>query len=215
MKSNKGSALVIVTIIIAILITFTFSLLLILTTFYNTENNKIYSMRSSAAAESLSDVVNEQIQDQNSTLYQYIRYNLIQDDTWPYFDPTCSGHTKDDAIRYFDLKTNENIPGFPNKIILGIYWELPDNHDNNSERDEAILPSEITNKNGIKLHIEIICETVDEMYSLENLYELNVSTYNSDEEEQLNLFRTNSSDPSLNPFNFNFEEDLEKWEWKY
>lgn len=216
-KNNKGAALIIVIVIIAIIMIFTFSLLLISTTFYLTENNKLYNIRSTEASITLSKVLEEEVQDEESTLYQYIRYNLVQNDTWPYYDPTFSGHQKEDAFRYFDLTTKENIPGYPNKVQLVIYWELPDEHDNNLDKEDAILPSEIINKNGIKLNVEINCETGDEMYSITNKYILNVSTFSEEDAEEFNLLKQNSLDSSLNPFGFDLFQDIEtseKWEWK-
>lgn len=183
--NNQGSSMVVAIVIISILMIFSFSLLLASYTLYSSQNKNAASKRNSEAANTLSIALEKELtredSDADSALWKYLRCNILQNETWPYY---VDGNKN--AYRYFDLNYNyheayfkdtglEGLDGFPGKVQLCIYWMLPDGtviQDGQSVEN--------INPNGTRLFVEIHCETASQSYMVTNEYILTSSTFGSD-----------------------------------
>ena len=190
-EKNRGAAMMLAIVIIGIILVFTFSLLLVSYTLYASQNKKVSSVRCSEAANSLSVALEEELDNPDaykySALYKYLRCNALQGTrTWPYYDPETPGHGRDEAFRYFDLRTNSNydkVEGFPGSIKLCIYWTPKD--------DDAIKDKLLTksfeelgaDRSGAEIHIEIIAESGSQTYTVTNTYEVKMSTIEATSDE--------------------------------
>ena len=227
-RNNKGATMVVCIMIMAVLIIFTFAVTLAAYTLYASQNKNIASMRCSEAANSLSAALDEELQDpdaaQKSHLYQYLRFNLCQSDEsyWPYYSGGAN-HTREYACRYFDLNYNENkvtgwMEGFPGSIKLCIYWELPPLEDGSGTKTFSDISSD---KNNVRLHIEITCEAANQSYTVENIYRLEETNYPDDEYEKKYLIALNKDDEdntlrnAVNPMGFtdDYYDWNKKWTW--
>ena len=250
-SSNEGATMIVIIIIMTILIVFTFSLTLVAYTLYASQNKNIASLKCSEAANSLSIALTDEITytddangyyiEDHSFLYNYLRYNICQDDaTWPhYVSETVSGHDKKAACRYFNLKytdlkkevivksngDNEKknvdfVEGLPAKTVVCIYWMLPD--------DPAISTTttgkELTSRDGIRLFIEVSSEAGNQAYTVKKEYKLKTSKYEptvDSDNERYDILTGNKvkDDASINILKFSpadFDTRMygrEKWEW--
>ena len=178
--------------------------------------------------------------ERESFLYRYIRYNICQDDvTWPYFvSDGTENHDRKAACRYFDLKYNDKkldhvtrdgeaeteenvktIEGMPGKTVVCIYWMLPE--------DTGVKPNEtakakLTDRNDIRLFIEVTSEAASQSYTVTKEYILEVQNeYSSSgidpyRKQYLKNSLTDNYPEITNPCNFG-ETDVhaeEKWIWK-
>ena len=156
-------------IIIAILMIFVFSLLLITYTLYASQSKKTASFRNAEAANTVSQAFKTELEDsqaeENSAFWKYLRCNIGQSETWPWYEPGTVGHEKEDAFRKFDLDyvhsyaalsgNGGELDGFPAKVQMTVYWMLPEGKDSSMVSPD-IESFELT---GIRLHMEIVCET--------------------------------------------------------
>ena len=254
--NNNGASLILAIIIILILIIFTFSLMLIAYTLYASQNKNISSLKCSEAANSLSVALNDELtyedKDNNiypeleSYLYRYIRYNICQDDrTWPYYvNDDTAGHDKKAAYRYFDLKFNsskaeydsegnviknwDSIEGMPGKTKVCIYWMLPDGTNYESVSTVKNDLKNIDDRKGIRLFVEVTCESASQSYTVSKEYKLNIENYNmgkSEDKVRFNYLKKDGvvNEPSVNPLGLKMSDgsdgipdDLyygEKWVW--
>ncbi len=222
--SNDGAAMVMVILIIAILIVFAFSLMLVSYTYYASQSKNVASKKCSEAANTLSLALVDELTDSNapykSALWNYLRYNLFQDGTWPYYDSTVDGHTEKEAFRYFNLKYNKadyhdeygyDLPGFPGDVQLCVYWTPA----SDAEKKTTEHQSEISKKNAI-LYVEITCMAASQTYTVTNSYKLKVRNITGDPTEEdtklINVQTLNQNNTSYNPLikEINVRE---KWEW--
>ena len=225
--NNKGIAMIVAVIIITILIVFTFSLTLIAYTLYASQAKNIANMRCAEAANTLSRAISDELTytdssknrfpEYDSYLYKYLRYNLCQDSTWPYYisdsKENRGKHDRKTAVRYFDLKYNSSNPdaadgvdGLPGKTEVAIYWKLP-------EDSGVDKPSELTSRTGIRLVVEVTCESASESYTAVNEYILKTSTYSAKEGNRQSYLDSAGSNTSINPCGFTNINSTEKWVW--
>ncbi len=209
---NRGVALMVAVVIIGILMVFTFSLLLVTYTLYSSQNKKAASLRNAEAANTLSQAITTELEKGEdlpaAELWRYLRFNICQDGTWPYYYPGASyiGHDEKAAFRYFNLNYNYvtryfgeaskkadtpegedydppgGMEGFPGSVKLCVYWRLPAEKEADYETVEA-KPSEIQ-KSKLRLYVEVICETASQSYVVKNCYTLTVATYDTGDKEQ-------------------------------
>ncbi len=213
-KRNDGATMIVAIIVMAILIVFTFSLTLVAYTLYSTQNKNIASMKCAEAANSLSKALEDEIiyydktdnryPEYDSYLYRYLRYNLCQEETWPYYEEGTPGHGKDVACRYFDLKYNtkkkiydsngnvmmkknddgtysdteekavDSIEGKPGKVEVCIYWMLPKGQSSSTVTNVDNMSS----RKGVRLFIEVTCEAASQSYTVYKEYVLDTPPYN-------------------------------------
>lgn len=224
-NNNSGATMIVAIVIMGLLIVFTFSLMLVAYTYYSSQTKNTASLRCSEAANSLSLSLKEELTSsnpENSELYRYLRYNLCQTDTWPYHKDGLDGHGKE-SYRKFDLKYNsartdvDGIEGLPGNTLISIYWELPD-----GVTDTQVFASDYTDKrNGIKLYIDVTCESGSQSYTVTSVYSLELSKYPANDNHLktiINAFSSSSANPlsksakgivALNGI------DNEKWTWNY
>lgn len=220
-NKNRGAALVFVIIIVTIIIILIFSLLLVTYNLYASQNKKAASLRSSEAAKSLSVALENELTDEdayaNSWLWKYLRFNMVQQNTWPYYDSGLSGHTEEYAFRYFDLKANSNysVDGFPGETKLCVYWELPDGVSISD--GDSISDLTIDQKKNFKVYIEITCTTGNQSYTIKNKYLVDVTNYTSEDDDEKSLLNSDSEDEDYNPLKIVATEykDGEKWRFKF
>lgn len=223
--NNRGSAMMVAVIIIAILMVFTFSLLLVSYTLFASQNKKVASRRNTEAANTLAMVLQEELEDENadenSDLWRYIRCNIGQEDTWPYYD----GTNEDEAFRKFDMKPNHinlykdkgyfnkagEIEGYPGEIELCIYWMPPESVTDLSNYNYT--------HSGIRLFIEINCNTANQNYVTTSEYTLRVSDFsNSTSDIKKKKALTNiAKQQTYNPAGITDSKIKtdEKWRWHY
>ncbi len=260
-KSNTGATMIVAVIIMSILLILTFSLTLVAYTLYASQNKNIASVKCAEAANTLDQALSDEItyngtvityvggepQEQKyvpedeSYLYKYLRYNLCQESTWPYYNPEEAGHSQEDAFRYFDLKYNEKKPtyddennpiedghgdpvtvdgieGMPGRTVVCMYWKLPIGMETSSDN----LSNPIENRNGVRLFVEITSEAASQSYTVSSEYVLTVSKYDSDPNNLLNSYRkaelvsdANKDDLSINPQKIPVDKlnSNEDWRW--
>ena len=246
--NNKGVTMVAAIIIMVILVVFTFALTLVAYTLYASQNKNVASMRCSEAANTLSTALVDELTytddtqghcpEKDSYLYRYIRYNLCQDHkTWPYYvSDVTENHTKEEAYRYFDLLYRDSkketvkpenggtpieqqvdgVEGLPGRTIVCIYWELP---KDSSVTSDKTAKEKLTNKDGIKLYIEVTCEVASQSYTVTKELILKTSSYigtDADKGEYLKDALEKDGNAFTNPCKFTESEFNfgEKWEWK-
>jgi len=218
---NKGMTMIVAIIIIAIVMIFTFSLMLVTYTLYASQNKNIASQKNREAANSLSIAIREELTSDtasdDSWLWKYLRCNLYQNDTWPYYEPSVSGHESEYAYRYFNLKKNANydVDGFPGSIQLCIYWCIPEDPD----RAEAIKVSELStnDKDGSYLYIEIICESGSQKYTVTDKYKIDISGFDLTNPEDLseqNRLGIMQRSSNYNPMDLDVDNS-EKWRFVF
>lgn len=190
-ETNKGATMMVAIIIMGILMVFAFSLLLVTYNLYASQNKKAASRRNSSAANTLSIALERELTDGGniedydpmleSDLWKYLRFNIGQSGTWPYYYPEAgySGHGKAEAFRYFQINYNyvekyfnsddhkalyptdgENtktyydptvLDGFPGSVELCVYWKLPEELEQTYKSIEAPLVSQ-EGKNKINMN---------------------------------------------------------------
>ena len=225
-RNDRGAALMVTVIIIGILLVFTLSLLLVSYTLYASQSKNTASLKCSEAANTLSGALVKELEGDSpvdkSSLWKYIRYNLIQSDqVWPYYDPSDPDHTKEKAFRYFDLEYNTNYfgtsmpDGYPGLIRLCMYWTLPKGRTIPSGKDPWQMTS--VQKTGIRLCIEITCSSGSQSFTVCNNYELRVLSFDPDETIEPAQLQNGISNPDYNPKGVS-EDKInlsEKWRWDY
>ena len=219
--NNKGTAMMVAIIVIAVVMIFTFSLMLVTYTLYASQSKKAASLRNKEAANSLSLAIREELQSpeayKNSALWRYLRCNIYQSATWPYYKKDVENHTSEYAFRYFDLKKNANynIDGFPGSIKLCMYWCIPE--DTVVSDDEELSQLAINRKKDSYLFIEVICNTGGQTYSIKDKYKMQINSFaenNPDHENEKNIISSLEADTKYNPMRLNINEN-EKWEFIY
>lgn len=239
LSDNRGAAMMVAVVIIGILMVFVFSLLLVSYTLYASQNKKVASRRNSEAANSLAIAMKNELEDEEaykrSDLWKYLRCNIAQE-TWPYYAPGVDGHGESEAFRYFNLdyylsskyfgelenegdgesqdgnrseKTKDNLlDGFPAEVQLCLYWMLPD----------GVNPEDVQNlnelsHNGIKLFMEIRCNTASQSYICTNIYNLKISSADSRTQSALNIIQGKDT---YNPEHNTLDalKKSEKWTWE-
>ncbi|MCR5226883.1 MAG: hypothetical protein K6E27_06710 [Eubacterium sp.] len=207
-KDSSGSALIVVIIIITIIIILTFSLMLVAYTYYSSQSKNVASKRCAEAANTLSVALEKELTDEdapyNSSIWKYVRFNLFQNETWPYYDMNNKlpasyhdAHNEAAAFRYFKMDYNrgdmtsgyridpeygETLDGFPGEVELCMYW-VPDENESliSSSEGSTVLKeqSDIEKKDAI-LYIEIMCSAGSQSYTVVNKYTLDKSTFKLD-----------------------------------
>ena len=219
--NNNGTAMIVAIIVIAVVMIFAFSLMLVTYTLYASQSKKVASQRNREAANSLSIALRNELQSEeaykNSALWKYLRCNIYQSATWPYYDKTKENYTSDYAFRYFNLKKNANynIDGYPGSVKLCVYWCLP--KDAVISEGEELSQLSVDRKKDSYLYIEIICETGGQTYSIKDKYKIQINDFddnNPDHDAEKNMLSSIESDSKYNPMGLNINEN-EKWEFIY
>lgn len=223
---NKGATMIAAIVILGILIVFTFSLTLIAYTLYSSQNKNTSSLKCAEAANSLSvalndeltyeDLDNELYPEKESYLYRYLRYNLCQDSTWPFYvDENTENHRKVDACRYFELKYNsskikydkdgnpvvdqttgenvkiDGVEGLPGKTTVCIYWMLPEGVEYQVGKTMKDNYNSQAARQNIRLFVEVTCEAASQTYTVKREYLLQIDNYDLDDTTSLDRKRYN------------------------
>ena len=231
-RKNKGTAMMVVIIIIGVLIVFCFSLLLVSYTLYASQTKKASSLRCSEAANTLSKALQVELTDPNayrdSTLWNYLRFNLAQNDAWNYYDPYSAAdsvHSETYAFRYFDVEVNQReqylqkfgselLPeGYPAKVQLCIYWEPPEGY----EESDYLSPGTLTyhKMDKVELYIAVTCESGNQSYTVVNKYRLSTSLLQDEDVEMKEELQNNETKASCNPKEYATYHEEQKWEWDF
>jgi hypothetical protein len=100
----------------------------------------------------------------DNQLWFYLRYNLWQEDTWPYYKEGVTGHNEGDSYRYFTMEVPEAAAA--DKVLVTLYWEI-----------DSEAPETETDKSFTLLHVKIETEKGNYGYTMETVYALTVSPY--------------------------------------
>jgi len=230
-RDNRGVALMVAVIIIGILMVFVLSLLLASYTLYASQNKKAAATKCAEAANTLSQALETELTADDaptqSSLWKYLRCNILQEEYWPYYDPSEANHGEAEAYRYFDINPNLNYfstgypDGFPASVKLRIYWTLPDKLDLNGQHEYELST---TKKTGVRLNIMIICESASQSYTVTNVYELSPVTYDDadadmkDEKEKVEkILSIGSGNQEYNPalIDSSRYNPNERWVWDF
>ena len=250
-RNNRGAALMMAVVIIGILMIFVFSLLLVTYSMYASQNKKSASKKNREAAYTLSKAITKDITGDDaagrSALWRYIRFNICcTDDYWPYYDGVSDGHKEEDACRYFDLKVNyadayfqfnasdeseedprTTLEGFPGSVKLCVYWMpeeelLYDEYGNIQEVTVSQIKESADGEAGIRLFIEVICETASQSCTVKNSYILSSTNSQTSDRRALESYAA-IEDGKVNPYNpcgfscgntgTQLIDSRKKWEW--
>ena len=243
---DRGAALMVAIVIIGILMVFALSLLLVTYTLYASQNKKAASQRNSEAANTLSVALTTELteginkngvkQDPSECeLWRYLRFNLCTDKTWPYYNPGEAGHGETEAFRYFNLNYNfvskyfdapsateqdplSGMEGFPGKVQLCIYWCLPSDIDEPDKINDFFSGQGANGKSGVKLYIEVICETGSQTYVVKNKYVLSENDFGSTDTRLKSALKKYADEKAYNPLQLKTEDGInlnKKWTWSF
>ena len=237
-KRNRGAAMVIAIIVVAVLMIFAFSLLLVSYTLFATQNKKVASKKSSEAANSLSIAMADEMDEtknpeayKNSDFWIYLRYHLLQGD-WTYYEPALDGHREADAVKGFEMKLNPNyietgkstVDGYPGTVKIKAYWMLPkqmyEEHsiETKPEEFDNYDYSSTASRGGIRLFLEITCESASQSYTVTNEYQLSVRPYDTAVEDEQKEMDKIASYSASNYSSLNGGKTInseERWRWVF
>ena len=219
-------------VIIGILMVFVLSLLLVTYSLYSSQNKNVAGTRNSEAANTLSIALTTELEQSasDSALWRYLRFNICNRGTWPFYQPGLEGHGETEAFRYFDVNYNfvsnyfaapsnteqdplSGLEGFPGKVQLCIYWKVPPNREGEAESYAETL-YDGANKTGVRLYIEVICETGSQSYVIKNEYILNEADFLSGQYKLKSALKGFVDREEYNPLGL--EIDLNKnWTWTF
>lgn len=238
LKNNHGAALMVAVVIIGILLVFTFSLLLVTYTLYSSQNKNAASKRNSEAANTLSKALTTELTKTDGELWRYLRFNICQQNTWPYYDPEYAGtgHDEKAAFRYFNLNVNyiesyfgesvnsqteggttvnedlqNSMEGFPGSVKLCIYWAPPQGM---IDEDHSLvsITDIMNNKKDLRLFVEVICETASQSYVVKNEFKLRLVPTDT---KQKNRLKAYSEVPAYKPLDDTVYNPDEGWNWDF
>ena len=126
------------------------------------------------------------------------------------------------------IKNWDSIEGMPGKTKVCIYWMLPDGTNYESVSTVKNDLKNIDDRKGIRLFVEVTCESASQSYTVSKEYKLNIENYNMGKSEDKVRFSHLKKDgvvnePSVNPLGLKMSDgsdgipdDLyygEKWVW--
>jgi type II secretory pathway pseudopilin PulG len=204
--------MIVATIVGAVIMVFVLSLLLVSYSLFTTAARKETQLQCQELARSVNQEIRQELmkpdydtyEDQlaavgtENDLWFFLRYNLWQDDAWPYFHEGESGHNKSDSYRYFtiDATDAEELGGMADQILITMYWEI-----------DSEEPAAETDKSFTTLHIKVEAQKGDCAYAMESAYALTVIAYDSAAEDG------ELEDAGSNPFHEVIDKN-EKWAWE-
>ena len=226
-KDNTGAAMILTIVLIAVMMIFVFSLILVSYNLYASQSKNLSSRRNMEAANTFSIALENELTSSEastySNLWKYVRVNVaytIVDNgdnadwyDWPYYDPEATDglHTKENAIRNFNVDHNTEMEGFPADLSVGMYWTIPEGKTAD-EMKAAIESESISARKGILLYVETTAVTASQTYTVTDCYRLQIKE-NKDTEEK--AIETIASNPTYNVFGLMMTsaDKKEKWKW--
>jgi type II secretory pathway pseudopilin PulG len=212
---NQGSAMVVAIVVGVVIMVFVLSLLLLSYSLFSTAAQKTTQMQCRELAKSVNKELRQEIlspdydtyasqlaaEGTENNLWFYLRYNLWQEDVWPYYNEEESGHGEDDSYRYFTIDTadSDEYDGIADTILITMYWEI-----------ESDNPQEESDKSLTLLHVQVEVKKGDCSYSMESVYALTVAEYS--DAESAGGTGNGITGTSVNPYNQSIDT-AEKWIW--
>jgi hypothetical protein len=213
-QQNQGTAMIVAIVVGLVLMVFALALLLLSYSLFSSAVRQSTQTKCRELAKSLDKELRHEITDpcydsyelqladaaqgkNVNNLWFYLRYNIWQSNSWPYYNEQENGHKEADSYKYFSLDVSD-FNGMADKVTVIIYWEI--DSDN---------PQTETNKDYTRLHVKIETEKGDSSYTLESVYILNVSAYDATAEDLVDTV-TNTE---INPDNNNIYVN-ERWKWE-
>lgn len=210
---NSGVALIVASIVSAVVMVFALMLILASYTLFVTANKQSMESRCRELSVSVNKEIKQELMLVNYNSYEeqcnaagvennfwfYVRYNIWQNNTWPYYDGT-PGHEMENSAKYFkiDLSEREDYRRVADSVVVTMYWEI-DSDNKATETDKSL---------GI-LHVNVNVVKGDSSYSVDSVYSLSVVGYDItggfDVTESLN-------NQAINPYNNSIVTN-EKWMW--
>lgn len=213
-KLNEGSAMIVAIVVGVVIMAFSLSLLLAAYSLFYSTTRQSTQVQCKELAKSVSKELKQELMQTSyhdyeeqraaagneNNLWFFLRYNLWQEEAWPYYHDGETGHTETDSYRYFtvDAADASGFEGMADKILITMYWEI--------ESDE---PSSETDKALTVLHIQVETEKDDCTYTMESAYALTVVPYDNDVdyEDMESIENT-----TINPYHKSIAIN-EQWMW--
>jgi hypothetical protein len=213
-KKEEGVAMIVATVVGMILIVFTLSLLLVAYSLFSSVAAKRTQNQCEEVAKSVSQELGQELINVNydsylqqssalgreNNLWFFLRYNLWQQETWPYYNDGETGHNEEDSYRYFTINavTDEKFAGMADQILVTAYWDI--DSDN---------PQTETDKSMTEVHFKVEVQKGDSAYVVESSYALTVTPYDNTQGYG-NVDTVENS--TINPDNKYIDQN-EKWVW--
>jgi hypothetical protein len=213
-EKNQGVAMIVAVIAGMVLMVFTLSLLLVSYTLFSSVAAKSTQSQCAELAKSVSQELRQELLNVNydsysaqnaavgreNNLWFFLRYNLWQQEAWPYYNDGETGHDEADSVRYFTINATEDskFEGMADQILITTYWKI----DSDSPQNE-------TDKSLTTVHFKVEAKKGDSAYVVESDYALTVTPYDSAEGEG-NMETVENS--KINPYNKYIDRN-EKWVW--
>jgi hypothetical protein len=211
-KQNQGAAMIVAIVVSVVLVAFALSLLLLSYSLASSASGSEIELQCKELAKSVNSKLRQELLNvdydsyeeqyaasgNENNLWFFLRYNLWQNDIWPYYNDTETGHGITDSYRYFtlDVENSEEYANLAGQVKVTMYWESDQSTD---ETDKAFTV----------LHVRVEVNRDDYAYALDSAYALTVAPYDeaTDDEETVTV-----SDTELNPYG-NAIVKNEKWIW--
>jgi hypothetical protein len=213
-QQNQGAAMIIALVVSVVIMAFALSLLLLSYSLFSSVNGDTIQTQCKELAKSVNSELGQELMDtgydsyeqqyaaagSENNLWFFLRYNLWQDEIWPYYNEAETGHGKADSYRYFRLDTinSDEYAGAADQILITIYWEI--------QSEES---GEETDKSFTVLHIRTEVDKGDYAFAIDSAYALTVTPYDeyddSDDMDSLDNLE-------INPYDTQIYKN-EKWIW--
>jgi hypothetical protein len=218
-KQNQGAAMIVTIVVGVVLMAFALSLLLLAYSLAASVTGRTIETQCKELAKSVNreleaelmtadyDNYEQQCADfgNKNNLWFYLRYNLWQDEVWPYYNDLEAGHDVEDTYRYFrlDAQNTEEYGAMADSILITMYWEI-----------DSDQPSEEDDKSFTVLHIRTEVQKGDYAYAIDSAYALTVTSYAENEDiDDIGDGDTEAlENASVNPYHRSIYKN-EKWVW--
>lgn len=210
---NRGVATIVATIVGIVVLMLSLSLLLAAYSLFSSTSRRIKQDECKELAKSISLELDKEItmefdsyekqkkalEDGKNSVWFYLRYNVWNNDNWPYYCETEAGHGKENAFRYFILDIDQlnglDFKDMSADVSVCIFWES----------DKDIYQNDM--KEGLPITIKITVSAGEQYYEITSSYMLSVGIYDDVSNENI-VDVTSSVNPQNNSINV-----AEKWKW--
>lgn len=215
-QQNEGSAMIVAIVVGVVITVFALSLLLVSYSLFYSATRQSTQMQCKEVAKSVSKELRQELVETDYEDYEeqlaaagnennfwfFLRYNLWQEEVWPYYDDTEAGHDESDSYRYFtmDAVNAAEFEGMADKILITMYWEI-DSEDPQNETDKALTT----------LHIKVEAEKDNCSYMMESAYALTVVSYDADAADGDSVMES-IENVTINPYHNSIDIN-EQWIW--
>lgn len=221
-RRRQGSAMIVAIVVSMVVVCFCLSLLLVSYALFQSSvrrvtQNQCRELAKTASIELEKEITSPVYSDVSSQqadlaqgknmLWQYLRYNICQNN-WPYYtEDAKTGHDADAAFRYFNLNASGGDAGsyaaMADDLSVCIYWETGD-------------PA---TKDDVTLFVKVTCSKGNQTASMISTYNLVCTQFSSGESGQADDGTSsgtagNGNITAANPSGNNIDS-TECWKWSF